>query len=418
LLLGIAQPRPAQATGAEVCAACFASGCAVSCTITGTAQTSAFGVVQAAIALSEQIIFESTGYGALGATGMVGFPSVVSTISASEANQTGSLVTAIEAAATTIATEIRRAPVNRELYESATRQGAVVPSRARETCSALDLGSTFDIGGIRRTESVRGWIEDGAKLGGVANPIRVFPSVRDEDGNINPQAVQARLIGSASNERLANVLNAAIGPIRDKARNEGKSVTDYLSAAYWIDDNYRTIPRNPSDPLSSDQLSALVLQLLTASRPSTAEAQRAAATTTADLQSASVAEINDMRLSVPAAITERFLRLRNAHDAKLGAEDYMKQAMGEMDPNALNINPESDEGFMYLMANHRVRSSDWAARVAVNSPFDLCQDYATCQIVQTAAERLYTKYQTYLAKKDFNLALAQALATKLEYEKP
>ncbi len=73
---------------------------------------------------------------------------------------------------------------------------------------------------------------------------------------------------------------------------------------------------------------------------------------------------------------------------------------------------------MYLMANHRVRSSDWAARVAVNSPFDLCQDYATCQIVQTAAERLYTKYQTYLAKKDFNLALAQALATKLEYEKP
>ncbi len=201
-------------------------------------------------------------------------------------------------------------------------------------CSGF--GSTFDIGGIRRTESVRGWIEDGAKLGGgVANPIRVFPpSVRDEDGNINPQAVQARLIGSASNERLANVLNAAIGPIRDKARNEGKSVTDYLSAAYWIDDNYRTIPRNPSDPLSSDQLSALVLQLLTASRPSTAEAQRAAATTTADLQSASVAEINDMRLSVPAAITERFLRLRNAHDAKLGAEDYMKQAMGEMDPNA------------------------------------------------------------------------------------
>lgn len=409
---------PNSAEAIASCAPCFQSGCLTACSITEAGQTAAFTAIDSAISMSEQVLLESTGYGATGASGMIGFPALASSISASDANQTAVLVTAIEMAATAIASEIRKVPPNREVYEIAAKQGSISPSRARETCSAIDLGTTFNTGGKSKISVGRAWADKGVAIGGEASPAPLYPPVRNGDGSVNPRAVQVRLGDSGGELRLTNALNEILRPIREKALREGKGVTEILSAGLLIDDNHRTIARNTDDPLSDDQLSSLVLQLLGRSRPSQAEALRANATTPADLQAASEEDINDMRHSIPLAITERILKLRSAHDAKLGAEDYMKQAMGEVNPNELDLMPESDEGFMYLMANHRSRSSDWVDRIAVNSPLESCQDYATCQVVQTAAERLYVRYQTWLAKRDFNMALAQALSLKLEYEKP
>lgn len=403
-------PPVVQKAEAISCGACVAIGCRIACGTISPAVSAGFTAIDSALTLSEMAIMESIGYGASGATGMIGFPALASEISAAEAKQTSGVVSAIEATATTLSAELRKLPVNQQLYEMAVRQGPASASYKKEVCSSLDLGSTFRQGNLaaaqRVTERVENWARDGGALGSPSNQVQVYPPLYGSDGSIDPEGARARMVLGES--RIAAAKHQVLRPIREAAEAQGGTITDLLTADLLIADAHRTIEPNLEDPMSPDQLSQVLLQMMTVSQPDSAAAMRATASDESDLKAASAQDVEDMRASIPLAIVNRHLKLRTAHEGKLGAEDYMRQMMGE----GVAFQAESDEGFMYLMANHRTRSPEWLTRVAADSK------YALYQIAQSEAEQLYIKYQRWLTKRETNMALAQLLATVQKSEKP
>lgn len=407
------------------CSGCFAAGqkfgYSQSCTTCTQAGEAAMQIIDRSIERSQERLYLATGMQDPSGTSMIGFPHLANLVRSSTSKQTNNLRDALDTTTQKLTKELSEVPFTSNTIENEQLKGEAARDYSEDTEQAIKRGSG-------RSESIPSQME--AITDYRTGTGSLLPDQSQEDSGATDNADQngedSPSDFSATQDREQAKVRQIQG-LTEKLRENDESTFSELNASLLTADRNRILGNTPTDEddYSQEQKANLYLKLQSGTHVSNAASRLGGngANNTSEMDSTVGNAINDMRFRTAIAVQDRYLRMRKLHSKSRGMGEYMREAMPEAavvmgDNERFDVPSEnegdimSDEAFMGLTSTYRSRSPQWLAKAGADGK------YAIRESAMIEAERLYTKYQRWQAKRELNMMLAQVLAMELAENRP